>query len=346
MTVRKRKSRWQFDLMIRRVRYRGSIPEAQNKQQALKVEAQVRQSIYEGRYGRDNRNTLFSAFVEEVFKPYCRANRKKWKEDEQKCKVFCDFFSQRTFQQISPMLLEKFKKLRRETPTNRGVRKASTVNQDLAVLNRIFTLAIENGYTNDNPLSKVKRLLQGEQRERYLFEDEEVRIREHLNPALIPVFDLGLLTGMRLNEILGLRRSEVNLESNEIVLPPERTKERKKKVIPLNSEASEVVRLLLEESSGERLFGRGFETSWFEKQFRKALKDAKVFDCRFHDLRHTFATRLAEQGFNETAIQSLLGHSSARMTAKYTHATPEMRRKAVDSVTLCRKIVTEEEKTA
>jgi integrase len=336
MTVRKRKGKkrdtWSFDFMIRGVRYKSSIPEAQNKQDALNAEADARRAVYEGRYGRHAGNCSFEKFVSEVFMPYAKANRKKWSEDEQKCAVFVSFFKGKTFQQIAPMTIEHFKKLRRDTPTKRGTpRKASTINQELAVLSRIFNMAVENGYTNTNPLQKVRRLKASNLRLRYMSEDEEAALREHLPVTLLPVFELALQTGMRLNEILGLRRSEIGEDA--IYLPASRTKEHKDKTIPLN----EVARKVIESLDGEHLFGRGYEISWVERQWRAACKSAGVVGLRLHDLRHTFATRLSEMGVTETAIASLLGHSSLRMTARYTHATEEARRQAVDS--LCARIV-------
>jgi hypothetical protein len=60
--------------MIRGVRYRESIPEAQNKHEALQAEAQARKAVYEGRYGRAIRSTPFERFVEEVFLHYAHSS--------------------------------------------------------------------------------------------------------------------------------------------------------------------------------------------------------------------------------------------------------------------------------
>lgn len=59
------------------------------------------------------------------------------------------------------------------------------------------------------------------------------------------------------------------------------------------------------------------KTGW-----RNACKDAGLVNLRFHDTRHTFATRLRANGVHEWDIRDLLGHTSVRMTSVYTHQTP------------------------
>jgi len=61
-----------------------------------------------------------------------------------------------------------------------------------------------------------------------------------------------------------------------------------------------------------------------------ALRDAKIEDFRFHDLRHTAATRLADAGTDAFTIAAILGHSTIQMSARYTHATDERKRRAVE----------------
>ncbi len=233
MTVRKRGKRWHYDFMIRRVRYKGSIPEAQNKQEALHVEAEMRRAVYEGRYGRHLTNTTLEKFIKEVFLPYAKANRKKWEEDEQKCRIFFEFFKGKTFQEVAPMSIEQFKRWRRDSPSRYGrPRKASSLNQELAVLSRIFNMARENGYTNQNPLEKVRRFREAAPRNRYLSYEEEVRLREAMQDEryshVLPLLDLALNTGMRLNEMLGLRWEEVDFNSYTINLPAKRKSTRTK----------------------------------------------------------------------------------------------------------------------
>jgi integrase len=66
-----------------------------------------------------------------------------------------------------------------------------------------------------------------------------------------------------------------------------------------------------------------------KKAFNSALEDAKIENFRFHDLRHTAGTRLAEAGADAFTIKDILGHASIQTSAIYVHATDEGKRRAV-----------------
>src|SRR5262245_22217823 len=108
--VRKRGNRWYFDFMVRRVRYRGAIPEARTKWQAEKAKAKIRLEVYENRYGRSSEGRLLSEFVEKVYLPWSKANKRSSRDDVLHSNVICEFFAGKTLDQISPLLVEKFKK--------------------------------------------------------------------------------------------------------------------------------------------------------------------------------------------------------------------------------------------
>jgi integrase len=340
MAVRKRGARWLYDFMIRGVRYRESIPEAQNKHEALQAEAQARKAVYEGRYGRAIRSTPFEKFVEEVFMPYARTNRKRHEQDARVVKTFVEFFKGRALQEIPPMLIEQWKKKALQTRTPKGTSpKASTVNQKLAVLNRVFSLAVENGYISQNPVSRVRRLREAEKRERVMADSEEADILEAMaaNPDryqdLADFFTLATNTGMRACEIVGLGFDEVDFDRKEVALPAERTKEAKAKRIPLNVVALEVlVKARSDRGPEGRVFPAEFKYSRAADLWREVCKAAKVRDLRIHDLRHTFASRLLAAGVAETDISRLLGHSTLRMTARYAHSSEQSRRRAVEAL--------------
>ena len=69
---------------------------------------------------------------------------------------------------------------------------------------------------------------------------------------------------------------------------------------------------------------------WIKVVWTAALSDAKINDFRFHNLRHTAATRLADAGTDAFTIAAILGHSTTQMSARYTHATDQRKREAVE----------------
>src|SRR5215475_3125916 len=187
--------------MVRRVRYRGAISEARTKWQAEKAEAKIRLEVYEKRYGRSSEGQLLSQFVEKVYLPWSKANKRSSRDDKLHSKVICDFFAGKTLDQISPLLIEKFKKQRRESLTRYDrERRPASVNRELATLSRIFSLAIDNGIIETNPCRKVKKLRENNERKRYLTSEEEERLiaaltgrRAHLRALIL----LAINTGMR-----------------------------------------------------------------------------------------------------------------------------------------------------
>jgi integrase len=66
--------------------------------------------------------------------------------------------------------------------------------------------------------------------------------------------------------------------------------------------------------------------------FERAVKDAGIRDFHFHDLRHTFATRLRAAGVHEMDIMTLLGHTTLKVTQGYAHSVPNVLRTAVSSL--------------
>jgi len=77
----------------------------------------------------------------------------------------------------------------------------------------------------------------------------------------------------------------------------------------------------------------GLKLTTFRQAWERACSAAKISGLRFHDLRHTFATRLRGKGVHEMDIMTLLGHTTLQMTSRYTHAIPENLRTAIDSLT-------------
>lgn len=68
------------------------------------------------------------------------------------------------------------------------------------------------------------------------------------------------------------------------------------------------------------------------QSFPYLVRRAKLVDFCFHDLRHTFATRLAESGTDAFTLAALLGHQTLAMTSRYTHPTDEGKRRAIASL--------------
>lgn len=165
-------------------------------------------------------------------------------------------------------------------------------------------------------------------------------------PTLIPLL---LLTGMRAGEALALTWAQADLMGKTLTVGRAKTANGTGRVIPINDELGSILaahRAWFVEEFGEpkpdyHLFPWGkpvpsdparhaTDITWGWDELRK---DTGVH-CRLHDLRHTFATRLAENGVSESTMLALMGHMSRSMLERYSHIRMTAKRDAVAGVTL------------
>ncbi len=221
---------------------------------------------------------------------------------------------------------------------NQGVKK-STINKDLRLLSTIINRAVEFGWIESHVLYKKPLLIDNvkNERVRYLTKEEEERLFSVLNNSknrlLRNIVLFAIHTGMRLGEILNLTWDNINFENRLIILFPEQTKNGKRHLIPMNK----VVYEILKEEESLKVAGcpyvfhrNGRKVKSIRDGFRNALRKAKIEDFRFHDLRHTFASRLVQKGIDLYVVKELLNHSSVTITERYAHLRLENMRKAVE----------------
>ena len=136
-----------------------------------------------------------------------------------------------------------------------------------------------------------------------------------------PIVSTALMTGMRKQEILGLKWSQVHIEK---ALVPEISligKGGKVRHIPLSPDMINLL-LDLEEGKGQSEFVfllRGKPMNDIKKGFALAMDRAGIFNFRFHDLRHTFASHFVMRGGDLLTLKEILGHSNLSMVQIYAH---------------------------
>lgn len=341
MSVYKRGSHWHYRFRVRRVRYRGALPEANTKWEAEQAESKIKQEIFEGRFGQvDLGSDKLADFIEEDFLPWSKANKRSWRHDEFRTRTICEYFGGKTFREISPLLVERFKRERRESITVRGtVRSPASVNHELEILSKIFNLAIDYGVTDKNPCMKVKKFALDNKRYRYLLPEEEPALMAVLSGPrahLKPIVTVALGTGMRLGEQLRLTWDRVDFSRRVLILT--KTKSGKDREIPMNSEVLKNLFALQSRLDGHEFVFVNPQTKTRIKEVKKgfgtAMKMAGISGLVWHDLRATFGTRLGEAGFDAFTIAALMGHSQIQTTARYVRATERNKRAAVESVML------------
>ncbi|MFL6228925.1 MAG: tyrosine-type recombinase/integrase [Pyrinomonadaceae bacterium] len=342
--------RWRYAFTIRGVRYRAAVPEARTKYEAEQAEVEAKKAVFEGRFGRPTGEHDFAKFVgdpdaetdefaEDTYLAWAKINKRSWVHDKFRAKVLVNFFRGKTFAQISPLLVEKYKRERRESITKRGgTRAPATVNRELALLSRIFTMAMRHKLAAVNPCTEVTRLSTDNRRVRYLLDEEEQRLlphltgpRAHMRPAVL----VAIGTGMRRGDQLNLRWDRVDFQRDVIWVPNAKTGQ--SYTVPMSAQVREIMLELRRKARGSIYVFANPETgkpyTELRRPFDTACRDAGIEGLRWHDLRHTFGTRLAEAGHSEATIAELMGHSNPKTTRRYTHGTERAKRMAVEATT-------------
>ena len=243
---------------------------------------------------------------------------------------------------VTPALIAQVRDDIRTDPEARfGKRSASTINRYLNVLSHAFSVAVrEWGWIETNPVKKVRRQREPRGRVRFLDDDERKRLldacRASSDPYLYPVVVLGLATGCRKMELLRLRWPDVDFGRGFVVLHDTKTKERRG--VPLRGLALEIVADLgkIRRLDTDLMFPHSRDPQRpadIRRAWENALKEAKIEDFRFHDLRHTTASMLAMDGATLTEIAEVLGHKTLQMVKRYSHLTEHHTGEVLDRMT-------------
>ena len=220
---------------------------------------------------------------------------------------------------------------------------ASSVNHHLALLSASYNRAQRHGSVSVNPMHLVPRLKANNIRVRCLSEAEESRLLEALPEWLRPLVVVALHTGMRRGELLRLRWSDVDFATSTIVVREAKSGEGRR--LPMSVETRQALRALwekghkvvaLRDCGAIDLAGHAFAAPnggfmhSLDRYWYPALRRAAIPDFHFHDLRHTFASRLAMKGVDLYRVQTLMGHKTPEMTQRYAHLSPDTLREAVE----------------
>jgi len=194
----------------------------------------------------------------------------------------------------------------------------------------LYNRAIEWGKATSNPMAKVKLFKVPEKRTRYLEKDEIITLLENCCEHLKPIVIVALHTGMRKGEILGLQWKNIDIKRGIIFLLD--TKNGEKREVPMNEVVQKTVINVLKNPESQYVFcnKEGKPYGDIKTSFATALKNSKIINFRFHDLRHTFASQLVMSGVDLNTVRELLGHKSLAMTLRYSHLSPDHKKRAVD----------------
>jgi integrase len=214
---------------------------------------------------------------------------------------------------------------------------SATKNRYRALLSLVYRQGMRNGKVGSNPARLVAARTENNGRIRYLLDDEEKALRKIMAKRYachFPALDVALYTGMRLSEQFSLTWEGVNFRRKEITL--DETKNGSSRVIPMHPRSEAALAALAAEThkKTDRVFksSSGKPLNNPRKWFGTAMEDAKIDGFRWHDLRHTFCSRLAMKGVDIRTIAQLAGHRTLSMAMRYSHLSPSHNQAAIEKL--------------
>ncbi len=306
-------------------------------------------------------------FLDNKYGPWVEANRKTGADTLRRIQTNFSHLNSKPLDTIAKWDIDKWRSEQRK----RG-KAVTTINRDVVTLKAAISKAVEWELIDKNPLAKVKPIKTDSRGSiRHLSTDEEISLRNALDEReanlragrtsanewrrvrgypplpdiaettyadhIKPMVLLSLNTGMRRGEVFSLTWEAANLKAATVTIEGSTAKSAQTRHIPLNDKALEALKawqaqtgvthgLVFPGSSGKPL-------THIKKSWATVLKLAGVQNFRWHDLRHTFASKLVMAGVDLNTVRELMGHGDITMTLRYAHLAPEHKAAAVAKLT-------------
>ncbi len=338
-----------------------TVDAARTRAKALLVETDTHGApvaVIEARQPGKTKPLTLGGFIRDHYTAWVKANQKAGQATVDAIRaVFADLLD-RNLSDLSAFDFERVKAARHKA----GI-KPATINRDLARIRGALSRAVDWNMLDTHPMKTVKQAKGADDsRVRYLTAAEDTRLRKALSERedarrasrerhnawheargtaghpqwsadgftdhLMPMTLLALNTGMRRGELLGLEWASVNLPAKLLTITVGNAKSRKARHLPLNAEALDVLTRWKKQArkDGRLVFPSpktGARMDNINSSWEELCEAAGLADFRFHDLRHSFASRLVMAGVDLNTVRELLGHSDIRMTLRYSHLAPD-----------------------
>jgi integrase len=323
------------------------------------IQAEKKQARIEAEHAKIR---TLRGFLEQKYESWVRVEHRSSIKTLSHIKANFGFLMDMPMKAITPWIMEKWRVEQRKNK-----KAVTSINRSVAALKAALSKAVEWGILDAHPLAKLKPLkADNNGKIRYLTIAEEKRLREALDRReariraerasanewrskrgyaslptlwdwayadhLKPMVLLSINTGLRRGELFKLTWDNVSFHTKTLTVEGSTAKSGKTRHVPMNAEVLEILRKWKAQGIGTGLVFPGkdgapmdnIQTSW-----EGLLKDAGITEFRWHDLRHTFASKLVMAGVDLNTVRELLGHEDIKTTLRYAHLAPEHKAEAV-----------------
>ncbi len=310
----------------------------------------------------------FGAFLNDIYEPWVKENRRSGDSTVYILKSNFKFLFNTPLEKITIAQIEQWRSKRKKAglkasslnrritalkaAINWAVKRNITENNPLAKLERL---------SEEDSDTKV-RYLSVEERERLMtaLDEREKEIRDARDSHnewlktrnlqtvaridedsfadhLKPLVRLSLLTGIRRNSLLSLLWRDVNFNDGTIMVRAATSKSGKQYYVPMNEQVIKILSTWRKQQKNPGHNTLVFPSPQTGKKMDNCntawaalLKRADIQDFRWHDMRHDFASQLVMMGIDLNTVRELLGHADMKMTLRYAHLAPAVKKTAVE----------------
>lgn len=346
MSVFKRGNVYWYNFIFNGRRVQQSTKQ-HKKRVAENLEIEHKLSLQRGEIGlREQVAPRFSEAMEKYLEWKLRMMKPRTYALAKTCSVKLNlYFGDRRINAISVndvLAYQQERAAQKRTNTKRQI-KPAMVNREMGLMRAMYNYWHRQGVRIDNPVSKVKFYEEDANIFHVLTPEEEYYYLATASQPLKDVATIILRTAMRPGEVFALKKKDVNLQQGWLQVETGKTRSARRKL----AMGPEVRKLIVSRmlAAGDYLFSQRGNTLHHLTTLKKAhhaallaaaakqAKDTntkvKPYNFRLYDLRHTAATRLAEQGTDLVTLAAILGHSKVQMVFRYAHPVEASKTEAI-----------------
>jgi len=277
----------------------------------------------------------FADFALSQYLPHAKINKRSANSDESKLRLYLiPAFGENSLSSMMPQSIQQYlnKLLLTLTP--------ATANRHYSLLHRIFALAIQWRYLEKNPCANISKFQENNQRQRFL-SNAEIRALflaadQDENHFAAAYFKFLLLTGVRRSEGLAAKWEDIREVSGRRVWHIPHTKSGKNRHVILNPMAIDILEALPKVEGNPYVFPgkiKGQPINNPTEVFKRIKKRAGIEESfRLHDIRHTVASLIINNGGTLYDVQATLAHANSSMSERYAHLSNDRLQETSDNL--------------